>query len=274
MEFTPITANALPVGMTVGVRTILSGPYRHSESAHHYYLCHCNHCQQDSHVLKGNFLKGATRCKHCIGRNTDGKKSQHGQSKTKLYRVWNTMCQRCTNPQVERYPRYGGRGIRLCDAWQQFIPFKDWALAHGYQDGLTIDRLDTDGDYTPENCRWTTPTEQANNRRTTRTLTAFGESKSLANWTRDPRCLVTSTTLNRRLQLGWAVEAALTEPLKEQHEYANKGKRVHYITAFGETKTMKQWFNDPRCTARTYMVLFHRLRRYPDSEQAITYTDG
>jgi len=82
----------------------------------------------------------------------------------KLYKVWCNMQNRCTNPDHEQYKNYGGRGIRVCDEWDQFDPFRAWALSCGYGIGLTIDRRDNDGDYCPTNCRWVSREENAKNR--------------------------------------------------------------------------------------------------------------
>ena len=82
-----------------------------------------------------------------------------GQTKTKIYSCWECMKQRCLNPNATNYPNYGGRGITICNEWLEFIPFRDWALNNGYQEGLEIDRRDTNGNYEPSNCRWVTRTE-------------------------------------------------------------------------------------------------------------------
>lgn len=87
--------------------------------------------------------------------------------KVKLYGVWNGMKQRCNNPNSKAYPSYGGRGIRVCSIWQRdFMAFYRWAIEAGYQEGLTIDRIDNDGDYTPENCQWLTLAENVSKMRT------------------------------------------------------------------------------------------------------------
>lgn len=139
----------------------------------------------------------------------------HGHSGDRLYQVFRGMWTRCYNPKHMFYSNYGGRGVRICDEWlEDFQKFWDWAYENGYKDdgSLTIDRIDSNGIYEPSNCRWATRTAQTNNRRTTQFLTAFGETKSVGDWTRDPRCQVSYSVLYRRTQLrGWAHERAITE---------------------------------------------------------------
>jgi hypothetical protein len=86
---------------------------------------------------------------------------QFGLSKTRVYRTWRNMHQRCENPKTSGYNSYGGKGIKVCADWREFLPFYDWAMANGYRDNLTIDRLDSNKNYEPGNCRWATWAEQA-----------------------------------------------------------------------------------------------------------------
>ncbi len=101
----------------------------------------------------------------------------------RLYWVWHSMRNRCENPNRDNYPLYGGRGIAVCDEWRRSSrAFVEWALASGYEDGLQLDRVDNDGPYSPENCRWATRSENGRNKRNNRRITLLGMSKTVAEW--------------------------------------------------------------------------------------------
>lgn len=107
------------------------------------------------------------------------------------------MIQRCTNPNSTYFPRYGGRGITVCHEWRTRNNFKEWALSHGYRNDLTIDRIDNDKGYSPDNCRWVTPSQNCCNRSTTHFITAFGKRQSLMEWSRELN--ISYNTLKKRV---------------------------------------------------------------------------
>lgn len=94
-------------------------------------------------------------------KGAEHKNFQHGGARTRMYAIWRNMKCRCMHPQHPAYPRYGGRGIRICDEWLDFAEFQRWALSSGYTDKMTIDRIDSDRGYTPDNCQWLTKSEHA-----------------------------------------------------------------------------------------------------------------
>lgn len=135
-------------------------------------------------------------------------------NRTKLYQVWVAMKSRCLNPNNKRWGRYGGRGIRVCDHWSDnYWAFHQWAMANGYGDGMSIDRIDPNGNYSPYNCQWIPLEEQAKNRCRKRLITAFGETKTLSEWTKDSRCRVNRITIHSRLKAGCPAELAITSVL-------------------------------------------------------------
>ena len=107
------------------------------------------------------------------------------------------------------FDRYGGRGIKVCDEWQEFLPFYEWAMANGYADNLTIDRIDNDGDYRPGNCRWATRTEQNNNTKKNHYITYNGKTHTIAEWSRITG-IKYGTLINRINNLKWDAEKSLT----------------------------------------------------------------
>jgi hypothetical protein len=144
------------------------------------------------------------------------------------------MWDRCTNPNVVTWPRYGGRGITVCDEWRTYEPFRAWAVANGYDPALSLDRVDNDGDYEPGNCRWTTRRAQANNRRQgavaprPRFVEAWGETRRLYEWAADPRCVVSYVALKKRLRRGWTPERAMTEPFVDHSEAGRRAAQSRW----------------------------------------------
>ena len=132
---------------------------------------------------------------------------------SRLYSVWRHMKERCNNENHMAFQRYGGRGISVCDDWSsEFLSFKSWALENGYNPDLSLDRIDNNGDYCPENCRWATRVEQQNNTSKNRLLTFNGETHSIAEWGRITG--VNRRTIMSRLRAGWSIDNALTQAVK------------------------------------------------------------
>jgi hypothetical protein len=139
-------------------------PLKTSKQKKRYGIYECPICNirfetQTQRVKNGK----ATKCKSCASKVS---KNKHGQYGTKLYRVWGNMIQRIENSNHHKFKDYGDRGISICDEWKDFGVFYEWSIYSGYKEGLSIDRIDNDGNYEPSNCRWTNKcTQQQNTRR-------------------------------------------------------------------------------------------------------------
>lgn len=172
------------------------------------YICECD-CGNKVIVLGRRLQNGQTKSCGCLRREM-GRKSlfKHGHTNKRIYRTWVHMKERCENPNVREYKFYGARGIVVCDEWKNsFESFYDWAITNGYEDCLTIDRIDTNGNYEPSNCRWVTMKVQSNNRRCNHFITYKGQSKTVTQWAEERG--INPRTVFTRLNRGWSVERAL-----------------------------------------------------------------
>jgi hypothetical protein len=135
-----------------------------------YWECLCD-CGATVVVSGGNLSSGNSKSCGCLCKErTSAASKTHGMSEHPLFKVWSGIKKRCTNPKTERWPVYGGRGIKICDRWKDSFENFYADMAPGYQKGLQIDRIDNDGDYCPENCRWVTAKENSRNRRSNRLI--------------------------------------------------------------------------------------------------------
>lgn len=171
-----------------------------------YWLCRCD-CGNEKWICAQNLLVA----KSC-GCNNKTSHTIHGMTGTRIHDTWSHMIQRCRNENHKFYKDYGGRGIAVCDEWigtEGFIRFNEWAMANGYQENLTIDRIDNDKGYSPDNCRWVDQLTQSNNKRSNKHYTYNGETHTIAEWAR--LYGIKDTTLRMRLsKRGWDIEKALT----------------------------------------------------------------
>lgn len=151
---------------------------------------------------------------HGTGYRTHGMTAGNRGKYNGLYKTWTGMVQRCTNPNHVAYHRYGGRGVVVCDEWSKFIPFMEWAQANGFEKGLEIDRMDNNGNYTPDNCRFVTGKANIRNRRNTLYVTYKGETKALATWAEILG--MPYYILYQRNKHGWDTERAFTEPIHKK----------------------------------------------------------
>lgn len=193
----------LEVGAVYGKLRVLG--FSHSDGALWWRFL-CEECGSET-VLRGAAVTGG-HYKSC----GCWRGATHGMVRSPTFRSWSHMRQRCMNPSDKGFPKYGGRGIQVCDRWQE--SFENFLADMGAKPpGHTLDRIDNDGDYTPDNCRWATPRQQANNTRRNRLLAIDGEVKTAAQWARVSG--VTSGAIRARLKSGWPIRDAVFTPTRK-----------------------------------------------------------
>lgn len=199
------------------------------------WVCRCD-CGKISHPITGKNLKnGNTKSCGCLHlEKLKERLTTHGKSKAPEYIVYNNMKKRCFNHKDKRYNRYGGRGIKICDRWLE--SFENFYSDMGSRPTPkhSIDRINNDGDYCPENCKWATIIEQNSHTNQTRLLTYNGETHHLAEWARITG--LTYKTISMRIDRGWDIEKAITT----SKEKSSKDK-ARYLTYNGEIKTLTEW---------------------------------
>lgn len=199
-------------GKTYNRWTVLSF---HSTDENHNlkWLCRCE-CGTVRPVNGSNLTRGLTKSCGCYQDD-----QRHQMSDTPVYSVWVSMMQRCTNPKSQSYVNYGGRGIKVCERW---LDFENFYEDMGEPDGLTLERVDNDGDYEPGNCMWASRGEQARNNRRNNLITWDGRTQCLTDWCEElsPLLGTSPQTIRTRIQnYGWTVEKAFTTPVNKRGRY-------------------------------------------------------
>ena len=208
--------NKVQIGDKFGKLTVIDkGPQKVLPSGRKAstWICRCE-CGNVATVTSGALTSGNTSSCGCGMRDPANKYRKHGMRNTELYNHWRAMRERCYYTKHKYYKDYGGRGITVCEEWNNtndgFINFAEWAITHGYKEGcrLILDRINTDDNYYPENCRWTNYTRQANNKSTTHYLTIDGVTWSIGDWSRITGIPV-NTIYSRINRLGYTPKEAI-----------------------------------------------------------------
>lgn len=222
-----------------------------------YIECICE-CGSISFQMFNRVVRGETVSCGC-------KRKPHGKAVRSamhpIYRAWINIKERCHNINGRDYPEYGGRCIKVCDEWKyDFNSFYEWSNSNGWKKGLSLDRYPNNetGNYEPSNCRWATQAQQNRNKRNNKYLTAFGETKCIADWILDNRCgAFDHKILSNRINNGWGVELAIT--FSSVGNKLNGRKRVdnRLIVYKNETKSIGEFCND---LGMPYKLVWNRLR--------------
>lgn len=197
------------------------------------WLCHCE-CGKEIVVDGCSLRTGNTKSCGCLKKEIIGaRRRTHGKANTRVYRIWTGIHTRCTNKSDPRCSIYGGRGIKVCERWNCFENFLA-DMGEPPDDTYSIDRIDPNGDYEPNNCRWSTAKQQSNNRRNNHRVEYQGKTQTLAQWSEETG--ISSPTLSYRLRHGWSASDALKVfPRKILH---GKGQEFQYM---GISLTLSQW---------------------------------
>lgn len=203
------------IGKKFGRLTVLSECEKRTNNGKIRYKCNCE-CGNITDVIGENLRRGITKSCGCLLKEIVAKRSTtHGHTRTRMYTIWCNLKARCYNINEPRYKDYGQRGIGVCDEWlNDFMSFYNWAINNGYNDNLTIDRIDVNGNYTPNNCRWITLEQQQENKRNSVKFTYNGETHCLRKW-----CSILNInykTVHKRIHVHkWDVEKSLFTPIRK-----------------------------------------------------------
>jgi len=189
--------------------------HHHKTGKKVFWICKCE-CSKEVVVLGGSLTSVNTTSCGCFKKEETTKRfTTHGMTHTSTFKSWSDMKQRCLNPNDRGYKHYGGRGIQVCQRWQE--SFENFLEDMGVcPDGLTLDRQNNDGNYEKDNCKWATKDEQMNNRRNSVVLEYEGQSKTAAQWAKEKG--ISPYTIYDRLSSGWSAERAISTPVVSNKE--------------------------------------------------------
>ena len=249
-------------GQTFGALTVLSRIGHKTKSRSHYWECQCI-CGNVTEVSGSNLRSGAVASCGCVARQATSIRNQtHGHTAgagaTRVYRIWSCMLTRCYNPDRASWQDYGGRGIKVCDRWRESFENFYADMGEPPTPRHTLDRYpDNGGDYSPDNCRWATMSQQARNRRSTRMIEYQGRTMAISDWADEYG--IKLACLTGRLNNGWDIEKALTTPVGST--------RARMLTFRGESKSLSEW---SRLTGIRIATIHQRLDRGWPIEKALT----
>lgn len=202
----------ISVGDRFGRFTIIQESEKRNKKR--YFLCECE-CGNEKNIRLDGLRNGQTTSCGCY--NVEVSKianTKHGMHGSRIYRIWYAMRSRCFSINSTSYANYGGRGITICDEWRGFDSFHEWATKNGYDEHLTIERKNVNGNYEPSNCTWITMTEQKRNARVTKRINFDGKVMTLRQWAK--HIGISSSALCNRFDKGWTLEKALTTPSQKK----------------------------------------------------------
>lgn len=204
-------------GKRFGKLVAISIDHKSNSGTRVYWKCVCD-CGGTRVVSNDHLKNGDVSDCGCYRKHIAHWK-KHGMCDTRLYNIWSLMKERCYNSKRKEYPNYGGRGICVCPEWHDAKTFIDWAIKNGYSKNLTLDRIDNNGNYCPNNCRWVDRKKQMNNRRNNHYISYNGEKMTITQLAEKNG--LTYSQLYKRIKLGWTIEKAISEPICLK--YSNKG---------------------------------------------------
>lgn len=210
------------IGLKFGKLTVIERA-ANSANGKARWICSCECGKAKVKPVTGYDLKsGKVRSCGCAYKTANkGSNKTHGESKSRLYNIWRGMKARCNSNNSLAYENYGGRGITYNPDWEKYENFRDWALSNGYKDNLTLDRINTNLNYTPDNCRWATMKQQQNNRRNTIYVEIKGKKLTVTELSEITN--IKASTLTWRLQHGWN-EEEITMPVNLNNKNIRSGK--------------------------------------------------